>query len=71
MGLLSPRVMNFAYGMGAAIVIIGALFKIAHFEIGPLTGNTILTIGMFIEIIACLLFVFKLLLNKKDNFLNK
>ena len=25
--------MNFAYGMGAAVVIIGALFKITHIEL--------------------------------------
>lgn len=49
MALLSPKVMNFAYGMGAAIVIIGALFKIAHFEIGPLTGTVMLTIGLVTE----------------------
>ncbi len=49
MALLSPRVMNFAYGMGAAIVIIGALFKIAHFEFGPLTGTVMLTIGLVTE----------------------
>jgi gliding motility-associated protein GldL len=41
--------MNFAYGMGAAIVIIGALFKIAHFEFGPLTGTVMLTIGLVTE----------------------
>lgn len=51
MGLLSPRVMNFAYGMGAAVVIVGALFKIIHFEIGPLTGNVMLTIGLVTEAI--------------------
>jgi gliding motility-associated protein GldL len=49
MGLLSPRVMNFAYGMGAAVVIVGALFKIAHFELGPLTGTVMLTIGLLTE----------------------
>jgi hypothetical protein len=30
------KAMNFAYGMGAAVVIVGALFKITHFEFGPL-----------------------------------
>ena len=35
MALLSKKAMNFAYGMGAAVVIVGALFKIIHFEIGP------------------------------------
>jgi gliding motility-associated protein GldL len=41
--------MNFAYGMGAAVVIVGALFKIAHFELGPLTGTVMLTIGLLTE----------------------
>jgi gliding motility-associated protein GldL len=30
MAFLSKKVMNFAYGMGAAVVIIGALFKLMH-----------------------------------------
>ncbi|MFK6999750.1 type IX secretion system motor protein PorL/GldL [Flavobacterium oreochromis] len=30
MAILSPRVMNFAYGFGAAVVIVGALFKLMH-----------------------------------------
>lgn len=30
MGLLPKKVMNFAYGMGAAVVIVGALFKLMH-----------------------------------------
>lgn len=37
MALLSPKVMNFCYGMGAAVVIVGALFKIQHYPgAGPL-----------------------------------
>ncbi len=42
---------NQAYGWGAAVVIIGALFKILHFEIGPLTGGVMLTIGLCCEAI--------------------
>ena len=49
MALLSKKAMNFAYGMGAAVVIIGALFKITHIEFGPLTGNLMLTIGLVVE----------------------
>ena len=30
MAFLSKKAMNFAYGMGAAVVIIGALFKLMH-----------------------------------------
>ncbi|HWS60306.1 MAG TPA: gliding motility protein GldL [Flavobacterium sp.] len=49
MALISKQKMNFAYGMGAAVVIIGALFKITHAEIGPLNGNVLLTIGLVVE----------------------
>ena len=45
----SKRIMNMAYGLGASVVIVGALFKIIHFEIGPLTGNVMLTIGLVTE----------------------
>jgi hypothetical protein len=57
--------------LGVIITIIGALFKIIHFEIGPITGNLILTIGMFIKVIAAILFIFKLICNRNDTFLNK
>ena len=49
MALLSKKTMNFAYGMGAAVVIIGALFKITHLEFGFITGNLMLTIGLVVE----------------------
>ncbi|MBP6182338.1 gliding motility protein GldL [Flavobacterium sp.] len=49
MALLSKKTMNFAYGMGAAVVIIGALFKITHLEFGFITGNLMLTIGLIVE----------------------
>lgn len=41
--------MNFFYGMGAAVVIVGALFKITHIEFGPLNGNNMLTVGLLVE----------------------
>jgi gliding motility-associated protein GldL len=49
MALISKQKMNFAYGMGAAVVIIGALFKITHLEFGMITGNLMLTIGLVVE----------------------
>jgi len=49
MALLSKKTMNFSYGMGAAVVIVGALFKITHLEFGPITGNLMLTIGLLVE----------------------
>ena len=50
---------NMAYGLGASIVIIGALFKIIHYNIGPLTGNVMLTIGMIVEAIVFALSAFE------------
>lgn len=49
MAILSPKLMNFLYGMGAAVVIIGALFKITHYELGPLTGTVMLSVGLITE----------------------
>ena len=49
MAILSKKAMNFCYGMGAAVVIVGALFKITHIELGPITGNLMLTIGLLVE----------------------
>jgi gliding motility-associated protein GldL len=45
MALINKKVMNFAYGMGAAVVIVGALFKIQHW-----TGaSQLLIIGLLTE----------------------
>ena len=51
-------VYNFIYSIGAAIVIIGALFKLTHFSIGPLTGNVTLAIGLITEAIIFVIFAF-------------
>lgn len=59
MALLSKKQMNFAYGMGAAVVIIGALFKITHFELGPLTGTLMLSIGLLTEALIFALSAFE------------
>ena len=44
----TKKIFNMAYGIGAAIVIVGALFKIQHRPYGSL----ILTIGMIVEAIV-------------------
>ncbi|MES2575874.1 MAG: gliding motility protein GldL [Bacteroidota bacterium] len=59
MALLSKKAMNFAYGMGAAVVIVGALFKITHFELGPLTGTLMLSIGLLTEALIFALSAFE------------
>jgi gliding motility-associated protein GldL len=50
--------MNFVYGMGAAVVIVGALFKIQHFSIGFLTGGLMLSLGLGVEAIIFALSAF-------------
>ena len=47
--ILSKKTMNLAYGLGASVVILGALFKLTHFEIGFLNGTVMLTIGLVSE----------------------
>ena len=42
----TKKLFNMAYGLGASIVIIGALFKILHWELGPLNGGILLAIGL-------------------------
>lgn len=45
----AKKLMNMVYGLGGAVVIVGALFKIQHLSIGPLTGGLMLTIGLLVE----------------------
>lgn len=45
----TKKLFNMAYGLGASIVIIGALFKILHWEFGPLTGGLLLAVGLITE----------------------
>ena len=66
MALLSKKTMNFAYGMGAAVVILGALFKITHIEFGFLTGNLMLTIGLVVEALIFALSAFEPVDNELD-----
>jgi gliding motility-associated protein GldL len=66
MALLSKKQMNFAYGMGAAVVIIGALFKITHIEWKFITGNLMLTIGLVTEALIFALSAFEPVDNELD-----
>ncbi|WOI21877.1 type IX secretion system motor protein PorL/GldL [Nonlabens ulvanivorans] len=49
----TKKLFNMAYGIGASVVIIGALFKILHWELDlgftKLTGGTLLAIGLITE----------------------
>ncbi|MCB4799334.1 type IX secretion system motor protein PorL/GldL [Neotamlana laminarinivorans] len=55
----SKKFMNMAYGLGAAVVILGALFKITHIEFGPVNGNMLLTIGLVSEALIFALSAFE------------
>ena len=48
---LPDNVIELMFGVGASIVIIGALLKITHADLIPgyVTGNTMLTIGLIVE----------------------
>ena len=48
------RLFNFAYSIGAAIVILGALFKILHLP----GGNFLLSLGMGTEVVMFILTAF-------------
>jgi len=57
--------------IGFFIILIGALLKITHFIIGPIHGNSMLIVGMFVEVIGGILLIYKLITAKKSNdFLN-
>jgi len=47
----SKKLFNMAYGLGASVVILGALFKILHWELGPLNGGILLAVGLIVEAI--------------------
>jgi gliding motility-associated protein GldL len=47
----TKKLFNMAYGLGASIVILGALFKILHWELGPLNGGILLAVGLITEAI--------------------
>ncbi|MGY0393353.1 type IX secretion system motor protein PorL/GldL [Bizionia sp. KMM 8389] len=60
------KFMAMAYGLGASVVIVGALFKITHFELGPLTGNVMLTIGLVAEALIFAISAFEPVDNELD-----
>jgi len=47
----SKKLFTMAYGLGASIVIIGALFKLTHWEFGILNGTVLLSVGLIAEAI--------------------
>ena len=58
------------FSLGAILTIIGALLKITHFEFGFITGNATLSLGMMIEIVSIIIFIFKIF-STKSKILNQ
>ncbi|GGG90444.1 gliding motility protein GldL [Polaribacter pacificus] len=64
--MFGKKIMNFIrrnidkiYNIGAAVVILGALFKIEHIVIGPLNGGLMLTVGLIAEALVFTLSAFE------------
>lgn len=51
-------ILNMVYSLGAAVVILGALFKINHIAFGPITGSLVLGIGLGVEAFIFIIFAF-------------
>ena len=62
----TKKLFNMAYGLGASIVIIGALFKILHWELGPLNGGVLLAIGLITEALIFAISAFEPLEDEYD-----
>ncbi|HLA55198.1 MAG TPA: gliding motility protein GldL [Flavobacterium sp.] len=62
MAFLSKKTMNFSYGMGAAVVIVGALFKIQHWP----GASAFLIIGLGVEALIFALSAFDPVDNELD-----
>lgn len=53
------------------LVVIGALLKITHLEFSGINGNMLLSIGLLSEAVVIVLLIFKMIIDKKSDFLNK
>lgn len=52
------RILNMVYSLGAAVVIIGALFKLNHYSFGIFDGSFVLMIGLVVEAFIFVVFAF-------------
>ncbi len=66
-------IMHMLFQIGGAVVILGALFKILHLEIGPITGGVVLGLGLGTE--AIIFFVGGIMLDdvkeEQDEYVSK
>lgn len=56
----TKKLFNMAYGIGASVVIVGALFKILHWDFGyGFSGNNLLMIGLITEAVIFFISAFE------------
>ncbi|WP_298951806.1 gliding motility protein GldL [uncultured Nonlabens sp.] len=61
------KIFNMAYGIGASVVIVGALFKILHWDFGyGFSGNNLLMIGLITEAVIFFISAFEPVENELD-----
>ena len=56
---VTKRIFNYAYGIGASIVIVGALAKILHADIMGISGSVLLAVGMGTEAVIFFMSAFE------------
>ena len=56
---IPENILELMFGVGASVVIIGALMKITHFNSEIISGNTMLTIGLVTEAVIFLIAGFR------------
>ena len=56
---LQKKIFNYAYGIGAAVVIVGALAKILHADIFGISGSVLLAVGMGTEAVIFFMSAFE------------
>ena len=64
---IAENVIELIFGIGASIVIIGALMKITYMNFGPLTADLMLTIGLVTEAVIFSIAGFRGYILLKDN----
>lgn len=61
----SKKALIFLILIDAIVIIIGAFFKINHFEYFWINGNNLLLIGLLLQFITVLLFFIRYIFSKK------
>ena len=64
---IPENILELMFGVGASVVIIGALMKITHFNSDFISGNTMLSIGLITEAVIFLIAGFRGYITLREN----